>query len=150
MLTTVSHSVVCQLISVIARKWECKICSIDVFPTKRRFQINLKANQREPSRSGGKGVQFLAGGRYNIFGAGRVRIPLHISYVPRPSLRKKTRNFQRRFKIDDKQASTTAVPLISRCYETRKGLTRRGPRPWTTGLYSSGEKQCQNIGDGAK
>ena len=43
-----------------------------------------------------------------------MRAPLHVGDIPRPSLRQKTRDFKRRFQINDEQAAASILWLVSR------------------------------------
>jgi hypothetical protein len=87
------------------------MCSIDVLPTSRRFQISL---QRKYSNENiGKMwrricVQFFARGRNNKLVALWVGVPLHVCDIPCSALREKSWYFEWRLEVEDEQTASTA------------------------------------------
>jgi hypothetical protein len=80
---------------------------MEVFPTKRRFQIRLSGDgsinhnfKVKAPLDGQTNAQLLTGSGYDEFCTRRMGVPLYICDVPCTTLGKKSRNFQGRFEVD--------------------------------------------------
>ena len=67
----------------------------------RKFHINLEGRYKVRSSQGlGRNAQFFTRGRDNVFRPTMMWIPLHICGVPRPTLRKKSRHFEKLYGVN--------------------------------------------------
>ena len=79
-----------------------------------------------------------------------MRAPLHVGDIPRPSLRQKTRDFKRRFQINDEQAAASILWSVLGYHRTLIAVRSKDKVPggWADADLRARLATAQENGDG--